>query len=334
MDQPIRVEDDFGLSGVHNLRILVLVGVLLGWAARIVYVLKELQVIKRLHSDVQSALEMPRMGGYIDELRQLTWNHVSQLWRMQLSPSCPVPKWILAGHLSDESLKQEDGVLELHVDAVVDVTVLVAFGARRSAVQSLMESRNRPRARGARGGAVELETRGREDRPQRTLGPQDCARLVEEEVSEGLGRVLRVPHQIADLQRSGPAGQTVPLAVLILPADRGSPGPAGWCGELSVASAREVTRQLAVPQEGSLSPRAGANRGALEVNGVYGFEDTENRDCMVCFDRPRNIVFFPCRHCCVCPTCLRSLREDKCPLCRVLFYAHVALPVRPSSPRG
>jgi hypothetical protein len=331
MDEQIRIEDDFGACGIHNLRILVLVGCLVGWAARIVYVLKELQGIKRLHADVQSALEMPRMGGHIDELRQLTWNHVSQLWRMQLSPSTPVPKWNLAGHFAAESFKQEGGVVELHVDAVVDVTVLLAFGARRSAVQSLTESRYRPRSRNARGGTVELETRGHEDRSQRTFQPQDCARLVEEEVSEGLGQILRVPGEIAELPNR-PAG-TIPLAVLVLPSDK-KPGASGWCGELTVTNAREVTRQLVVPLEGSLGPRAEQSRGSLEVNGVYGFEDTENRDCMVCFDRPRNIVFFPCRHCCVCPTCLRSLREDKCPLCRVLFYAHVALPVRPSSPSG
>jgi hypothetical protein len=154
---------------------------------------------------------------------------------------------------------------------------------------------------------------------------------VKEEVPEGLGHVLRVEGAIAEAQR--PSG-TIPLAVLILPSEK-KPGATGWCGELSVVTqTRDVRSQLAVPLEPSLGPRGEATRGSLEVNGVYGFEDTENRDCMVCFDRPRNIVFFPCRHCCVCPTCLRSLREDKCPLCRVLFYAHVALPVRPSSPRG
>lgn len=41
-------------------------------------------------------------------------------------------------------------------------------------------------------------------------------------------------------------------------------------------------------------------------------------ECMVCFDRRRNVIVLPCRHCSVCLSCLRSMRDERCPLCRIL----------------
>ena len=54
-----------------------------------------------------------------------------------------------------------------------------------------------------------------------------------------------------------------------------------------------------------------------QILGIYGFEEGDREtECMVCYDRPRSVVVLPCRHCFVCPACLRSLREEKCPMCR------------------
>jgi len=71
---------------------------------------------------------------------------------------------------------------------------------------------------------------------------------------------------------------------------------------------------------------------AHRVLGVFGFEEEENGgeevDCMICYDRPRSILLLPCRHCSVCSPCLRSLRDERCPLCRAVFSAYLIFPLQ------
>ena len=38
------------------------------------------------------------------------------------------------------------------------------------------------------------------------------------------------------------------------------------------------------------------------------------RSCKICMDRPRDVLSYPCRHCCTCQTC--SERLQTCPVCR------------------
>jgi len=67
---------------------------------------------------------------------------------------------------------------------------------------------------------------------------------------------------------------------------------------------------------------------AHRVLGVFGFEEEENGeevDCMICYDRPRSILLLPCRHCSVCSSCLRSLRDERCPLCRSTIERYEAV---------
>ena len=66
---------------------------------------------------------------------------------------------------------------------------------------------------------------------------------------------------------------------------------------------------------------------AFDVQGIYGFEDAGESDCMICYARPKNVVLLPCRHCSVCHSCLRSLRDEKCPLCRSSFSSYMTCPV-------
>jgi len=72
-----------------------------------------------------------------------------------------------------------------------------------------------------------------------------------------------------------------------------------------------------------------SSKGAVhQILGIYGFEDGDREtECMVCYDRPRSVVVLPCRHCFVCPPCLRSLREERCPMCRSTFSAYLLLPL-------
>eukprot|EP00931_Biecheleriopsis_adriatica_P012073 TRINITY_DN11316_c0_g1_i2.p1 TRINITY_DN11316_c0_g1~~TRINITY_DN11316_c0_g1_i2.p1 ORF type:complete len:551 (+),score=94.52 TRINITY_DN11316_c0_g1_i2:40-1692(+) len=80
----------------------------------------------------------------------------------------------------------------------------------------------------------------------------------------------------------------------------------------------EVVRQLCFGD----SPAA-----AFEVQGVFGFEDPGDEDCMICYARPKNVLLLPCRHCSVCHPCLRSLRDEKCPLCRSSYSSYLTLPI-------
>ena len=102
---------------------------------------------------------------------------------------------------------------------------------------------------------------------------------------------------------------------------------------LTTAPVPEVQHQILLTRE---EPRQ-----AYEIQGVYGFEEND-RDCMICYDRFKTVVLFSCRHCSVCPQCLRAFRDEKCPLCRCEFWGHVTMPCvlsrrnssAPNSPRS
>lgn len=89
----------------------------------------------------------------------------------------------------------------------------------------------------------------------------------------------------------------------------------------------EIFRQLCFSDSPSL---------VVDVQGIFGFEDEGESDCMICYARPKNVLLLPCRHCSVCHSCLRSLRDEKCPLCRSSFcsYLTCAVPRRNESGRS
>ncbi|KAH8741717.1 hypothetical protein FG386_001291 [Cryptosporidium ryanae] len=68
------------------------------------------------------------------------------------------------------------------------------------------------------------------------------------------------------------------------------------------------------------------NNYLVEPSDTFGLEDDEF-DCLICMTNQKNAVLLPCKHCILCESCLRSLRQDKCPLCRTTFYGFVVLPV-------
>jgi hypothetical protein len=41
------------------------------------------------------------------------------------------------------------------------------------------------------------------------------------------------------------------------------------------------------------------------------------KECIICFERQRNILFDPCRHCVMCPICVDTYKDDKCPICKM-----------------
>eukprot|EP00054_Salpingoeca_dolichothecata_P030130 m.242730 g.242730 ORF g.242730 m.242730 type:complete len:71 (+) comp26598_c1_seq24:635-847(+) len=48
----------------------------------------------------------------------------------------------------------------------------------------------------------------------------------------------------------------------------------------------------------------------------------ENPECVVCLCEPACVTLLPCRHQCLCETCLPKMHE-KCPLCREHFVSCV-----------
>lgn len=168
-------------------------------------------------------------------------------------------------------------------------------------------------------------------RTRRDFFPTDgyCFRSRELAVppAAGEGTRFELPREdvanFAELQSDGEGGDTIFL-VLVLSTDEQNGAPSQSLFTLVNMRNGEpkVVRQEVLVEGGPKSKRK-----FFEVNGMFGLEDLNDRDCMVCYERPKDVVLANCRHCSVCSTCLRSLRDDKCPLCRAPFTAYFVLPL-------
>ncbi|KDO32521.1 hypothetical protein SPRG_02998 [Saprolegnia parasitica CBS 223.65] len=54
---------------------------------------------------------------------------------------------------------------------------------------------------------------------------------------------------------------------------------------------------------------------------LYGLNDFV--ECSICLEDPTRVIILPCRHCCVCPTCLNEI--ETCPICRTKFNAYITM---------
>merc|ERR1712232_142254 len=64
------------------------------------------------------------------------------------------------------------------------------------------------------------------------------------------------------------------------------------------------------------------------ILGIFGFADEEAEvGCQVCFESQKSVLLLPCRHCCICEGCLRSLPQERCPICRAVFTGFLLLPL-------
>jgi len=137
----------------------------------------------------------------------------------------------------------------------------------------------------------------------------------------------------------------VPLAIVIIATQR---RPSHELGVVQGRPVIEANGQVSFVRfrragNGEVGPRApeiirqlsfGERSAAFEIHGIYGFEDEGEGDCMICYTRFKNVLLLPCRHCSVCHPCLRSLRDEKCPLCRSVFSSYVTLPINRSTQQG
>lgn len=39
-------------------------------------------------------------------------------------------------------------------------------------------------------------------------------------------------------------------------------------------------------------------------------------DCLICYEKTRNIIIKPCKHLCLCRTCFFQLHKKCCPICK------------------
>ncbi|CEL93991.1 unnamed protein product [Vitrella brassicaformis CCMP3155] len=112
-------------------------------------------------------------------------------------------------------------------------------------------------------------------------------------------------------------------------------------GEDPNVPAAEVVRQVVLCSRvgnGAMGGDGGplGPLGPQEAKDIYGLEDEHDRDCLICMANPKDAMLLPCRHCTLCYCCLRSLRQERCPLCRVNFSSFITFPIRkdPTPRRG
>ncbi|EPZ36198.1 hypothetical protein O9G_002264 [Rozella allomycis CSF55] len=46
------------------------------------------------------------------------------------------------------------------------------------------------------------------------------------------------------------------------------------------------------------------------------FTDENEKECVICLDTEKEVVFIPCGHYCSCLACAQKLSPSKCPMCR------------------
>lgn len=52
---------------------------------------------------------------------------------------------------------------------------------------------------------------------------------------------------------------------------------------------------------------------------IFGIENKEQNECVVCMTDRKDTCVIPCRHLCLCTKCahtMRNQRQAKCPICR------------------
>ena len=82
------------------------------------------------------------------------------------------------------------------------------------------------------------------------------------------------------------------------------------------------SEQSTTPSEPTKEARRGEPSPALEEEGENWAEGT-GRDCVVCQNAAVNRVLLPCRHACVCDSCVSHFQH--CPICRAFVLESFAL---------
>uniref|UniRef100_K3WR97 RING-type domain-containing protein n=1 Tax=Globisporangium ultimum (strain ATCC 200006 / CBS 805.95 / DAOM BR144) TaxID=431595 RepID=K3WR97_GLOUD len=90
-----------------------------------------------------------------------------------------------------------------------------------------------------------------------------------------------------------------------------------WDEDDSDAEAMQELERLDKNGDGGKTKRGKKrrNRPVEKPKAVYDHKDEP--DCLVCFESPKEQIFVPCGHFCMCTSCIQQLvHPKKCPLCR------------------
>lgn len=73
----------------------------------------------------------------------------------------------------------------------------------------------------------------------------------------------------------------------------------------------EASGAPATPPTAGSRPQSSSTSGGGEV------------ECALCWSRPRDVLFLPCRHICCCAQCAAQLPQRVCPTCRTVVESQI-----------
>lgn len=65
----------------------------------------------------------------------------------------------------------------------------------------------------------------------------------------------------------------------------------------------------------------------FDIMDIYGHEE-HDKECLICMTSYKDTLLIPCRHSSFCYDCMKSLRQEKCPICRCLFTSFIKFPLK------
>ncbi|VWU52091.1 E3 ubiquitin-protein ligase, putative [Hepatocystis sp. ex Piliocolobus tephrosceles] len=65
----------------------------------------------------------------------------------------------------------------------------------------------------------------------------------------------------------------------------------------------------------------------VDILDIYGHEE-HDKECLICMASYKDTLLMPCRHSSFCYDCMKSLRQEKCPICRRLFTSFIKFPLK------
>jgi len=82
------------------------------------------------------------------------------------------------------------------------------------------------------------------------------------------------------------------------------------------AAALERQEEGVVEQVARMSLGAGEGSGQASRQAAGCERALDEYTCVVCLEKPKNVLLLPCRHTCLCEECAGAQRWERCPVCR------------------
>lgn len=330
MFEPLIGSDESQVNGAHNFVVLCVAFILTLWISRVSVTLCTVLDVKSRLERVP-CLVLQYFSIYAGDFQLLIRNHFNQVLRMRrtVAPDVVAKQRVLAHLLSETiSLEQLGSKVRLQFQVQSFDRATISCNLHWSVPSSSYEDMLFKKSRSPSLPSTDSGyARSSSSRSVPLLDTADCLESMEIRLdlpvaSDVMGFISQCDVELPLTQERITeicSTSGVPLAIVL---ESHSPGD----GIRSVYSFCKVTQcedkiSIEVAQQVFAT-----GSSFQEIKGIYGFEDISERDCMICYDNPKNVMLLPCRHCSVCVLCLRSLRDEKCPLCRSPFSSHVVFP--------